>query len=545
MSDQERMSDQEKESASPLEQSPQTDTDKPTRSITGLRWLLVCMAVFSCNLLYGLDNTIVADIQAPIIGTLGEVNKLGWLGIGFPLGAIAVILPLGKMYAVFDIKWLYFWTLTMFAAGSALCGAAPKMDALIVGRVWAGAGGAGMYLGNINMLQRLTTPQERSVYMAGAILVYGVGVILGPVIGGSLADSSSSGWRWAFYLNLFIFAVMAPIYVFLLPSMQPQAGLTLGKKLKSIDWLGMILSFAIYTIFAMIFTFGGSIWAWTDGRMITLYVVFVVVFVAFAITQYFSVLTTKEDRIFPGQFLRERTMVLMLSCCTALSGALYVIIYYLSLFYSLVRNEGGVQTAVRLLPFVIFYVVGVMFNGVFMVRWGYYMPWFLASGILTTIGGALLYTSTTDTANANLYGYSILVGVGQMTFQAAYSVVPSKVKEHEITDAIQFINIGQQGSILVALAICNTIFQNVTYQRLLAILRPAGYSDEDVTAAISGARSVVLQSAPADVKREALAILVAAIDDCYLLIIISGAILILCAAFMKREKIAMQLQVGG
>ena len=35
----------------------------------------------------------------------------------------------------------------MFEAGSALCGAAPGMDALIVGRVWAGAGGAGMYLG--------------------------------------------------------------------------------------------------------------------------------------------------------------------------------------------------------------------------------------------------------------------------------------------------------------------------------------------------------------------------------------------------------------
>lgn len=35
----------------------------------------------------------------------------------------------------------------MFSAGSALCGAAPNMNALIVGRVWAGAGGAGMYLG--------------------------------------------------------------------------------------------------------------------------------------------------------------------------------------------------------------------------------------------------------------------------------------------------------------------------------------------------------------------------------------------------------------
>lgn len=46
------------------------------------------------------------------------------------------------------------------------------------------------------MLQLLTTPSERGIYMAGAILVYGTGVILGPVVGGSLADSSPSGWRW-------------------------------------------------------------------------------------------------------------------------------------------------------------------------------------------------------------------------------------------------------------------------------------------------------------------------------------------------------------
>lgn len=55
----------------------------------------------------------------------------------------------GKAYAIFDVKWLYIASLTMFAAGSALCGAAPNMKALIVGRVWAGAGGAGMYLGYV------------------------------------------------------------------------------------------------------------------------------------------------------------------------------------------------------------------------------------------------------------------------------------------------------------------------------------------------------------------------------------------------------------
>lgn len=117
------------------------------RQVTGFRWFLVCVAIFSGNILYGLDTTISADIQASVSETFNNVTQLGWLGVGFALGSAVTILPLGKAYARFDNKFVFIGCLAMFSAGSALCGAAPIMSALIVGRVWAGAGGAGMYLG--------------------------------------------------------------------------------------------------------------------------------------------------------------------------------------------------------------------------------------------------------------------------------------------------------------------------------------------------------------------------------------------------------------
>lgn len=122
-------------------------TPKPSRTITGTRWFLICIAIFSANFLYGLDTTIAADIQAAVSGEFDNVSQLGWLGVGFGLGSTVAILPLGKAFGIFDTKWLYIACLVMFAAASALCGAAPSMNAIIVGRVWAGAGGAGMYLG--------------------------------------------------------------------------------------------------------------------------------------------------------------------------------------------------------------------------------------------------------------------------------------------------------------------------------------------------------------------------------------------------------------
>lgn len=63
------------------------------------------------------------------------------------MGSVATILLLGSLYGSFEIKWLYLASIILFEVGSAVCGAAPSMNAMIVGRVVAGVGGAGMYLG--------------------------------------------------------------------------------------------------------------------------------------------------------------------------------------------------------------------------------------------------------------------------------------------------------------------------------------------------------------------------------------------------------------
>jgi MFS family permease len=50
-------------------------------------------------------------------------------------------------YAVYDLKILFLASVFLFEIGSALCGAAPDMNSLIVGRVLAGVGGSGVYIG--------------------------------------------------------------------------------------------------------------------------------------------------------------------------------------------------------------------------------------------------------------------------------------------------------------------------------------------------------------------------------------------------------------
>ncbi|EHK21598.1 uncharacterized protein TRIVIDRAFT_152196, partial [Trichoderma virens Gv29-8] len=60
----------------------------------------------------------------------------------------------------FNLKWTYVATVIIFEVQSVLCGAAPNMIAIIIGRVIAGMGGTGIYLGCLNYFSSLTTPKS-------------------------------------------------------------------------------------------------------------------------------------------------------------------------------------------------------------------------------------------------------------------------------------------------------------------------------------------------------------------------------------------------
>lgn len=80
-------------------------------------------------------------------------------------------------------------------------------------------------------------------------------------------------------------------------------------------------------MFVVVLTFAGPTWKWDSYQVVVLWVVFGIVLIAFAASQYFTVLTTRDDRLFPGEFLRSRTMVLLYICQAAVATALFIPIY--------------------------------------------------------------------------------------------------------------------------------------------------------------------------------------------------------------------------
>ncbi|KAK4234291.1 MFS general substrate transporter [Achaetomium macrosporum] len=447
-----------------------TGVEISERTIRGIRWILICFAICSANMLYGLDRTIVADIQGAVSETFDNVTQLGWLGVGFTPGS----------------TWVFIGCLVNFAAASALCGAAPNMNAMNVGRVWAGVGGAGMYLGTLNLSTILSSPREQPFYVGMTGFVYGSGCILGPI---------------AFYLNLCIFAAPGTCWI---------------DNMKSMDWLGTFVTAGVCGTFTVAFSFGGVLWAYSDGRTITLIVVRVVCTIAFAVTQRFSLLTGPVNWLFPCDFLTEPQLVLLYIIMACGGAALFVSVYYIPLYFQFVYGDTGVEAAVRLLPFICFYVATILFCGAAIARTGYHMVWFVFSGLCLTAGGTCMYTVRQDTPLSNIQGHSVLLGLGMMTL------------------LIQFLNISQGSSQLVRLAIASAVFQTHALDGLKSILGRLGYSGQQIQAAVAGVRSHVLQDVSPEVRTQCLDVIVRTISRCWVLVIAAGALYTLCSLFLTQ-----------
>ena len=155
-----------------LEKQPKQEAEVPPRDITGWRWITVVLAILSSTLLFALDNTIVADIQPVIVEHFDSVSKLTWLIVEYLIGAAATNLVWGKVFGQFNAKWTYIFCVLLFEVGSAICGAAPTMDALIIGRAICGVGGSGAYMGVMTLLAATTTIHERPMYVGGTGLTW-------------------------------------------------------------------------------------------------------------------------------------------------------------------------------------------------------------------------------------------------------------------------------------------------------------------------------------------------------------------------------------
>ncbi|KAL1859162.1 hypothetical protein Plec18167_007457 [Paecilomyces lecythidis] len=521
-----------------LHPSPRPESVDKSRSIRGFRWLIICVSLYITCTLYGLDTTIAADVQGSVVKDLGHVEQLAWVGAGFPLGSVCVILLLGTLYNTFNMKWNFITTVVLFEAGSALCGAAPTMNALIVGRVIAGAGGSGIYLGSLHYFAVTTSEKERGFYMSLIGVFWGIGAVLGPVIGGAFAVSSAT-WRWAFYINLVIGAISAPAFVFCLPSIHPVQGISKRQRLASIDFVGFIFGAGVWVSFLLAFTMAGSQWPWNDGRTIATFVVFGVLLVIYILQQYFAVFTTPSRRLFPGHLLRDRTQVLLYIATAAGTTTMFVVVYYLPVYFQFVNDDEALMAAVRLLPFIVVSVVTNLLSGSFLhVIKMYSLLYFIAGIFMVAGGGPLMVYLAPSTPTATVYGLSVLIAVSAgLSMVTSFTVASLTLKPEDAGAGISMQNVAQIGGQVIALAIAGQIYQSTSFRNLSEALIGSGFSDTEIRTAVAGAQSTLFEKLQGELRDKAIVAIAEAMQMTFVLVPVAGGVMLIASLCMKREKL--------
>ena len=214
-----------------------------------------------------------------------------------------------------------------------------------------------------------------------------MGTVLGPVVGGAFEKVT---WRWAFYINLIIGGVFAPVYFLLLPPFDPQQGIKMKRRFARIDFVGLLLIIGTLISAIMAINFGGVLYAWGSGQIIGLFVVAGVLTILFALQQTFTVLTSKSDRMFPVHFLRSREAVLLFVCAAAINAAGFIPIYYIPIYFQFTHGDTALNSAIRLLPLIFLLSFFILVNGHFMSKFGYYQPWYAFGSALAIVGGVLM-----------------------------------------------------------------------------------------------------------------------------------------------------------
>jgi MFS family permease len=310
--------------------------------MTKAQSLGVMIAALTTLLVAILDQTIVSTTAVPIARSLRPADgtaSVPWLLAGYAL-ASTVVQPLyGKLADAFGVKAVYLTTVTVFVAGSVLCGMAQSMPELIVFRALQGLGGGGLMSVTMVVIGHLSAERgDRGAPGGNAIaaVLVGVGLVCGPLLGGLIVNAA--GWRWVFYINI-------PIGVAALAVMALCLRLPRPVRPDSLELPSAGLLAAAAAGLLAVCWWGGQQFAWTSVQVLGCAALCVVAIAAFCWRQ-----ARVPEPFFPARLLRHPTLraVTLLQLATGCGMAAGII--YLTLDLQLVRGSTPIQTGLQLLP---------------------------------------------------------------------------------------------------------------------------------------------------------------------------------------------------
>jgi EmrB/QacA subfamily drug resistance transporter len=397
-----------------------------------------------------LDNLVVTTALPAIRADLGaSIQSLEWTVNAYTLSYAVLLLTGAALGDRFGRRRMFVLGLALFTLASAAAALAPTTAALIAARAVQGVGAAVVTPLTLTLLAEAFPPDRRGLAIGAWSGVAGLGVALGPLVGGAVVDGIS--WQWIFWLNV-------PIGIALLPlaarRLTESHGPNTALDLPGLGLAGGGLLGVVYGIVR------GAELGWTSTTVLSSMIAGAVLLVAFLLWE-----RRAPQPMLPLRLFRSRAFSAVNAVSLAMYFGVFGSIFLLAQFFQVTQGYSPLEAGLRTLPWTGMPMIVAPIAGLLSDRIGS-RP-LMAAGLALQAGAIawLASVSTPTVPYGDLVVPFVMAGTGMaLVFAPAANAVLRAVRPEQAGQASGATNaIREVGGVLGIAVLASVFASNGSY----------------------------------------------------------------------------------
>ncbi len=393
-----------------------------------------------------LDNLVVTTALPSIRAELGGgVQALEWTVNAYTLTYAVLLLTGAALGDRFGRRRMFVLGLGIFTLASAAAALAPSTGALIAARAIQGAGAAIVTPLTLTLLSEAFPPQRRGLAIGAWSGISGLGVALGPLVGGAVVDGIS--WHWIFWLNVPIGLALAPFAARrLAESFGPSRRLDLpGLGLAGFGLLGVVYGIV-----------RGHELGWTSTTILASMVSGAVLLAAFVAWELRA-----PAPMLPMRFFRSRAFAASNGVSLAMYFGVFGSIFLLAQFFQVTQGYSPLEAGLRTLPWTGMPMLVAPIAGMLSDRIGSRPLMAAGLALQATAIGWLATVSSPTVAYGELVVPFVLAGAGMaLVFAPTANAVLAAVRPQEAGQASGATNAIREVGGVLGVAVLASVFSS-------------------------------------------------------------------------------------
>ncbi|GAB0102945.1 MFS transporter [Nocardia sp. JMUB6875] len=452
-----------------LETSSRAGESAPKRRPLGAILAAVGIPMFMVTL----DNLVVTN-ALPVIRTElhASLTDLQWFVNAYTLSFASLLLTASALGDRLGRRRLFVIGIALFTLASAACALATEPWMLIAARAVQGFGGAAVMPLSLTLLSAAVPEKMRSAAIGIWGGISGLGVALGPVVGGAVVDGLS--WQWIFWLNV-------PIGILAVPLAARVLNESFGGA-KKLDPVGLLLSAG--GVFAVVWgVIHGADDGWTSTKVLTGLIGGAVLLAAFVVWE-----SRNAEPMLPLRLFRSRSFSAVNTVLFTFSVGVFGSIFLLAQYFQVVQGYSPLASGIRTLPWTLAPMVVAPLAGLVIDRVGV-RPLIAVGQVFLSV--ALLWMAlitSVDVSYGSFIAPFVLGGIGMgLTFAPTATAVMASAAPADQGMASGANNTIREVGVAMGVAVLASVFASHG-----SYLSPEAYVDGLIPAVKVGAAIVAV-----------------------------------------------------